>query len=55
MLVFFPYNLKSSNSWNFLDELCAFTYFDSVKSMNFEFNSFIIEKNQKNLISRNPD
>ena len=32
-----------------------FTYSDSVKSMNFEFNSFIIEKNQKNLISRNPD
>lgn len=55
MLEFFPYNLKSSNSLSFLDELCGFTYFDSVKNITFELIVLLIEKNKKNLISRNPD
>lgn len=54
MLEFFPYNLKSSNSWSFLDELCGFTYFDSVKNITFELIVLLIEKSKKNLNFQKP-
>ena len=54
MLEFFPYNRKSSNSWSFLDELCGFTYFDSVKNITFELIVLLIEKNKKNLNFQKP-